>query len=323
MVKNIMDILRKIKESYLYEIIKEQSGIIIFAATILGSFLVLVTQISEYFYYLGRFNEYNIPMSFLETEKPSIYHIATVFAYIMCYIGGMATLISARMTCKTGLRVAKLQCDLDDNKKLYWKRIISNISVAFCLGACVIVINALIIILSTPKSISTIIILGLFLLVYQWFFSGQIIKEFEKKNIEKEDDIYFEKEEKMIEKLNELPEEKLKERTEQIILNSKSYIFLSKILPLVFIVIFSSFYCFGNYSSGKNSATSNEKPYQILTIHKEEYAVLGKMDDNYILAKSIVDDGNTLRVQINEQLLIPIENEKYILRVYRKVVLEG
>ena len=50
MVKNIMDILRKIKESYLYEIIKEQSGIIIFAATIFGSFLVLVTQISEYFY---------------------------------------------------------------------------------------------------------------------------------------------------------------------------------------------------------------------------------------------------------------------------------
>ncbi len=315
-----MDILRKIKESYIYEIFKDQSGIIIFAATVFGSFLVLATQISEYFYHLGRFSEYNIPIIFIETERPSIYHIVTVFAYVMCFVGGMTTLICARMTCRTGLRVAELQHDLDNNKKQYWKRKSTNIVVALLLGACVIVINALIIILATPKSIPTMVILSLFLFLYQWFYSGLIIKSIEKNSIE--DDIDIEDEKKMIEKLDELPEEELKERTEQIKLNSKSFMFLFKILPLVIIVVFLSFYCLGNYNSGKKSATSIENPYQILTVDNEKYVVLSKMNDNYILAKSMVNDENVLKIRRNEQIVVPIENEKYEVQIYEKVVLE-
>lgn len=319
-----MEFLKKIKKSDVYEMIKDQSGLIIFVLTLIGSFLALSTQISDYFYSLGKFFAYNIPIHFIEIESFSVFHIVKVFACILCYVGGTAIFIYTRMSCKTRLSIAKMHLEFDENKKKYRKNIAFNLFATIIMSVCILIVNSLLVIMANPKTFYTIILLLLILMAYQWFYSGMIIKDVKNKISEEKShfDESNEDNKKYIDKICNLSSEEYMEHSKQVEYNYKTIRFTMFLLPFVFVIIYLALSCAGNYISGMSSATNEDNVYQIISLSDKDYVVLEKVNDDYILSEAVISEENKiLNIKTNYQLIVPIEDHSYKLEYFDKVVL--
>ena len=77
-----------------------------------------------------------------------------------------------------------------------------------------------------------------------------------------------------------------------------------------------------NFIAGKNSTDNTKLTYQIVTFEKGEYVVLDKSEDNYILAKILNSENDVLIIDTSEQRLVSVNEIKYRLKKFNKVILE-
>lgn len=278
-------------------------------------------QICSYFYDFGRFTSLDIPINLIETQVFSIFDIVKVFGYIMCYIGSVTVMVYARMAIKIGVSIVKTRYELNKNKKQYIKSIIENVIVFILFMFLDVVINVLIIALAIPESKITIAVIFIILILFQWFYSGKIIKKLNDKiNGPEENE---EENRKIQEVLEKLSPEELIVNSKKLAFQAKQVNFLTAILPFVLIILIISVSCYFSYQSGKDSVYDAERAYQIVNIDDDEYIVLEKSNSNYILAnKGRADVEYTLCIDTTQQKIIPIENVEYEIKRYNKIVLE-
>ena len=319
------EFFNRVKESEVYGMLKDQSAMIIFVATVLGSFMTLTTKINTYLYDLGRFTKYNIPIDLISTEAFSFYDIVKTFASILCYVGGILTIYCIRMMFKSGLTVAKLKYELYGGK---WERVknsIRTLSICMILGVVLLSVDSLTILISSPASKTVAFAGGAFLVIFQWIYSGKLVKETNKK-IEKSTVKDVKKEERvsLVKKAEEFTEEEVLKLANESIRVDKTMNYLLVVLPIVLILFFASIMGISNFTSGQNSTDNANSAYQIATLEEREYVVLDRTGDNYILARrQESEEHNILVIDTSEQRLVSVNGMKYKLEKFDKVILEG
>ena len=88
------EFFKKIKASEAYAILKDQSAIIIFLCTLLGSFFLFLEKVFQYLFVLGRFGELNIPQDFNKGLSFSFYDIVSLLVSVLCFLGGFLIVVS-------------------------------------------------------------------------------------------------------------------------------------------------------------------------------------------------------------------------------------
>lgn len=317
------EFLKKIKSSEPYEILKEQSAMIIFVATLLGSFLTLITKINTYLYDLGRFTKYNIPVDLISSEAFSFYDIVKIFGSILCYISGILTIYCIRIMLKSELSVAKLNYKLYGVKREYIKNLICSLIRCLFLSIILLSVDGLTILISLPASKTGILIGSVLIIIFQWIYSGQLVKKTNKK-IEKRTVKDDKKEESatLVKKVEKFTDDEALELANESIRANKAMNYLLIVLPIVIIFFFASIMGISNFIAGKNSTDNTKLTYQIVTFEKGEYVVLDKSEDNYILAKILNSENDVLIIDTSEQRLVSVNEIKYRLKKFNKVILE-
>lgn len=317
------EFLKKVKCSTAYEILKEQSAMIIFVATLLGSFVTLSTKINTYLYNLGRFTKLNIPIDLINTESFSFYDIVTIFAAILCYAGGILTVFCIFMVFKTGLSVAKIKYEIYGGKLERTKNTINTFITCVVMIVALFFIDSLTILISSPKSTTVAFVCGAFLIIFQCIYGCWFVKKVDNKI--KGSTIKDDKEDKATsdKKENELTDEEVLNLTNRFIVAKKTMNYLSVILPVAVFIFFVSIFGVSNFISGQKSADNTKTAFQILVLDENEYVVLDKSGDSYILAKTISNENkDILIIDTSEQKIISIEEIDYKLKMFNQVILE-
>lgn len=291
------EFFKKIKASEAYEILKDQSAIIIFLCTLLGSFFLFLEKVFQYLFVLGRFGELNIPQDFNKGLSFSFYDIVLLLVSVLCFLGGFLIVVSFILIKRSALT---------QNKKLD----------IFAFGL-LSVIHLIIFVILNISLVAIIYgdktngIIAFFL-----YASNEIV--FAKNFIDK-----FYKIGSVGTAKEVLEKDKATEKEEQ-----KSKKVKQSVLPLVvalslfFLVLLGT----SNYFAGKQSATDIEVDYQIIDVEDQMNLVVLEINgDNYIVAKcegKNIKNKDVLIIYTNEQNVINIENCNYTLQKYDEIRLE-
>ncbi len=323
------DFFKKMKESDVYEIIKDQSAMIIFIATLIGSIAILSVRINGYFYNLGRFQELNIPVELIALESFSFYDIIKTFAFILCYVGGTSMFLCMRMMSKTGLSIAKIEYELYRSKWNCVKSIGGILIHALIMLAAVLLINVMAIVISGfPLRGAAFVELAI-LVLFQWWCSKPLIKIIDKKLENSNDNSEKQKTKKRltikeaIQNNPNLPLEKVQNMENRVISLNKTFPYMLIAAPIAVIIFLESVSGISNYYSGKRSVDDTESAFQIVTMEDSDYVVLAKIEDCYILARKLeMGNKGVLYIDTTDQMIVSIEGTHYKLEMFDKVVLE-
>lgn len=326
----MQELLKKVKESSVYEILKEQSAIIILSTTLLGSLLSLSSKLYQYMYLLGRFRTLEIPKYFINITDFSFGDIFSNFATILCFAAAVAIMIAIIMYFRVALWKSRVRNKYLRRTKEYVKSVI-DLSITIIGGIFfVVTINTvLIILLYELDIISFIIVLSVFI-ISEFLLAQRIIKdqEIKRKSISKS-----ENEKQRIE--NELEfkmadDEFAEYNSEKDTYNKKHSIsnwITLLTLPFLLISILGIY----QYQLGKDSANNSMISYQIFDVEKGENrdkckVVLDKCKEGYIVADAYISgEGESVILEIDQhnQQVISIVNLKYENKHFSKIYLEN
>lgn len=315
--------LKNFKQSEAYEVLKDQSAMIIFIATLIGSVVTLITKINTYLYDLGRFKAYDIPIELINTESFSFYDVVKIFVSISCYVGGILAAYCMLMMAKSGITLMIINYKLGNNKRLF--NIIGRIIfLILSLSIIILSVDTLMICILVPRSKKMVIIAIILLVSLQFMYGISLTRETDKK-IKSETVKDSEIKENCIlnKKMKKLTEDEIIKLDNEANKVEKSIKYPAFVVPVVLIFFFSSAMGISNYYSGKASARDTEETYQIVVLNESEYVVLDKSGEKYILAKRIPnEEKGVLVINTNEQKIVSINEFEYMVKKFDKVILE-
>lgn len=326
----MQELFKKVKESSVYEILKEQSAIIILSTTLLGSLLSLSSKLCQYMYLLGRFRTLEIPKYFINITDFSFGDIFSNFATMLCFAVAVAIMIAMIMHFSVACWKCRVRNKYLRRIKEYVKSII-DLSLTIIGGIFfIIIINTVLLILLYELDIITLIIAMLVFSIFEFLLARKIIKDYETKckNIRKSEKEKQSNENELEFKMtdDEFAEYNSEKNTFNKKHNISSWITLLT-LPILLISIFGIY----QYQLGKDSANNSMISYQIFDVEEGENkdkckVVLDKCKEGYIVADAyILGEGKSVILEIDQyhQQIISIVNLEYENKYFNKIYLEN
>ncbi len=324
-------ILKKVRKSEVYEIMEEQSAMIIFVATLFGSLLSLCGKIYNYMYSLGRFHELLIPQYLIDEANFSFGDIFSVLATIFCFGIAVITMIAVHMLVSAVRWKYKIRYKYSKKLMKYIKNLLELFVVSIICLIPIIVFNLFLSVILFGINIISFIIAVPTFAFFEFFVARTILKE---KEAQSKDKDKFEKENKKLENelISKMTDEEINEYNYNKDRNNKKLKISGVLLLMMVPVLLISILGISQYSSGKNSATDETKCYQVFNIAESEgeneskcQVILAECKDGYIVADAYFSgEGKDSALKINcyKQKVITLMDVEYENKYFAQICLE-